>query len=184
MDTRQKYLILLLVMAIIGAGFFYLSSSTIEKRVSKIEAYDKAIKKNQAKLNSAKVLNEQLKEVSKVILNSMTSERNFSSDEVNELIKKLADVADKHKISVHGMIPQPGDSFQSKYIEQKITMDINCTYVQLGKFLTDMERMDNIVHVRTLDVRPEDNKSDTASADATRYRVILELSVYKVKKEA
>jgi hypothetical protein len=47
-----------------------------------------------------------------------------------------------------------------------------------------MERMDNIVHVRTLDVRPEDNKSDTASADATRYRVTLELSVYKVKKEA
>ncbi|MCD6182284.1 MAG: type 4a pilus biogenesis protein PilO [Candidatus Cloacimonetes bacterium] len=184
MDTKQKYLILLLVMAVIAAGFFYFSSSTIQKKTHKIKLYDAAIKKNQAKLNSAKVLNDQLKEMSKVIMNSMTKERKFSSSEVNALIKELADVADKYQISVHGMIPQAGDSFHTTYVEQKITLDLNCTYVQLGKFLTDMESIDQIIHVRTLDVRPVESKSDKNSDAATRYRITLELSVYKVKKEA
>lgn len=184
MDSKQKYLILLLVMAVVGFGFFYFSSTTIKARVHTIKLYDAAIKKNQAKLNSAKVLNDQLKEVSKVILNSMTDERYFSSSDVNDMIKKLADVADKYQISVHGMIPQAGDSFQTKYIEQKITLDLNCTYVQLGKFLTDMESIDRIIHVRTLDVRSADSKSEVTSDIATRYRITLELSVYKVSKEA
>jgi len=184
---KRKYLYLLLLIAITAVAFFYFSNDTISAKTRRISAYDRRIKQEQEKLNSAKVLNEQLQLVSKVIMNSMTSEKDFSSDEVNSFIKILADLADKYQIAVHSLFPKVVSSLSRHYLEQLYTMELNCTFIQMGQFLGDLESFDHIIKVKTLDVRPIDTdlkETATGEIPATRYRVTIELSVYKIVKEA
>ncbi len=62
---KRKYLYLLLLIAITAVAFFYFSNDTISAKTRRISAYDRRIKQEQEKLNSAKVLNEQLQLVQK-----------------------------------------------------------------------------------------------------------------------
>ncbi|MBC8527243.1 MAG: type 4a pilus biogenesis protein PilO [Candidatus Cloacimonetes bacterium] len=184
---RQKYLILLALMIITSMLFFYLSGKSINSKINKISIYDKRIKKEQEKLNSAKVLNEQLQQISKVIVNSMTSEAKYTPEEINAFIKKLADLADKYKIAVHSIFPKVISSIGHKFIQQQYTMELNCTFVQMGQFLTDLESFDRIMKIKTLDICPisgEEKKSSLEEKPITRYKVTLELSTFKIMKEA
>ena len=184
---KQKYLILLAVIVIVSLLFFYLSSQMISDKMHDIKRIDSRIKKEQEKLNSAKVLNEQLQQVSKVILNSMTKSKSFEPSDVNMFVKKLADLADLYKISVHSLTPKPMDSDRKNMIQHLFSLEINSTFVQFGQFLSDLESFDNIIKVRTLDVRPITEKSkgaDQLENEETRYKITLELLVYKIVKEA
>ncbi len=183
---RNRYLTLLCAMILIGFLFFYFSSTTVTEKISKIKKLDKRIKAQQEKLNSAKVLNEQLQEVAKVIQNSITDENQYTPDESNSYVKKLADLADKYQIAVHSMTPKSISSVNRNYAEQLYTMELNCTFVQLGQFLSDLEAFDHILNVKTLDVRPLNNDADTVYEDelVTHYKVTLELSTLKIVKEA
>ena len=60
MNSKQKYLLLLMVVILLSASFFYFSTKLIDKKIVKIEKYDKAIKNRQEQLNSAKVFSEKL----------------------------------------------------------------------------------------------------------------------------
>ena len=73
MNNKQKYLILLCAMVLIALCFFYFTSNMISEKQDKIKRYDRRIKVEQEKLNSAKVLNEQLQHVSLVIKNTPIS---------------------------------------------------------------------------------------------------------------
>ena len=182
---RQNYLMLFFAMIILSLLFFFYSGRIVNGKISKIERYDRAIKKDQEKLNSAKVLNEQLKDVSKVILNSITKEKSFKADEVNAYIKRLGDLADKYKIPVYVQTPTSLSSNDKHLVEQGYSMELMCTYVQLGKFLSDLESFDNISLVKTLQVNPvKEDKNKENIATETRYKVNLELSVYKIIKES
>jgi archaellum biogenesis ATPase FlaH len=173
---QQKYLILLCTIILTALCFFYLSSKSINAKIAKINVYDKHIKVEQEKLNSAKVLNEQLKEISKIIFQSMTDKGEFSSEEVNTFIKKLTDMADKYKIAVHSIFP--------KVVSSQYTMILNCTFVQMGRFLSQMESFDNLIKIKTLDITPlSKDRKDSNIEIATRYKVTLELSTLKIIKE-
>ena len=183
---QQKYLILLCAIILTAMCFFYLSSKSISAKMVKINLYDKNIKVEQEKLNSAKVLNEQLAEISKIIFQSMTDEGEFSSEEVNTFIKKLTDMADKYKIAVHAIFPKVVSSTSTYLVEQQYTMILNCTFVQMGRFLSEMESFDNIIKIKTLDITPlsRDRNDDNGDIEtATRYKVTLELSTLKIIKE-
>ena len=183
---RQKYLILFALMVLTAMMFFYFSSNIIDSKIKRVKRLDKKVKVEQEKLNSAKVLNEQLKQVSKVIMNSMTKEKQYSAEEVNEFTKKLADLADKYKIAVHNFFPKVISSIDSKSLQQLYTMELNCDYIQLGKFLADIESFDYITKVKTIEVRPLSSrrKKITDVSQVTRYKVTLELSTFKIVKEA
>ncbi|MCF7858889.1 MAG: type 4a pilus biogenesis protein PilO [Candidatus Cloacimonetes bacterium] len=183
---KQRYLLLLFVMILATICFFYFSSSSINAKISKIHRYDEAIKKEQEKLNSAKVLNDQLKEVSKVIMQSMTKDNQFDIEEVNAFVKKLADLSDKYKITIESIHPKVISSEKSYLVQQAYTLSVVSTFVQMGKFLSTLESFDNIVKVKTFDVRPvkEDRTAAIGEILETRYKVTFELVVYKIIKEA
>jgi len=185
---KEKYLILLGVVIIVALFFFYSVNNMMTKKVAEINRYDRNIRRAQEKLNSAKVLDDQLSQVSKVIDNTIAAEKNFTPEEVNEKVKYLAELADKHKIAVYSLVPRTAFSSSTYQIEQNYSMDIMSTYVQLGQFLTQIERMDNIVKINTLDVRPVRGGRETDYEEAgdtvTQYRVVLELSIFKIIKEA
>lgn len=184
---RQHYLILLAVMIIISILFFHFSSLIISQKFERIDRYDQRIKVEQEKLNSAKVLNEQLRQVSKVILGSITTKRSFNADEIGEFTNELYDMADRYKFAIHSFSHKDISSLQGNFLEHLYTMELNCTFVQLGKFLTDLEALDYIIKVKTLDVDPYQSrgKSEINEAGAdTRYKVTIELSTFKIIKEA
>ena len=186
MNNKQKYLILLCGMILVALCFFYFTSNMISEKQDKIRRYDRRIKVEQEKLNSAKVLNEQLQHVSLVIKNSMSDERNYSSEEANAFVKELADLADKYKITVNSLVPKFLTTIGSHYAEQLYTLELNSTFIQMGQFLSDLESFDYIIRIKTLDVRPlsQDNKQLITQETETRYKVTLELSTFKIVKEA
>lgn len=183
---KQRYLLLLFVMILSSLSFFYFSTNSVKAKISKINRYDEAIKEEQEKLNSAKVLNKQLKEVSKVIVQSMTTESEFKTDEVNSFVKQLADLSDRYEIPINSINPKVIAAEKSYLVEQEYSLSIVCTFVQLGQFLSELESFDHIIKIKTLDVRPVKEKKGTAFDEIieTRYKVSFELSVFKIIKEA
>ena len=182
---KQRYLLLLFVMILSTICFFYFSTNSVKTKIDKIDEYDEAIKEEQEKLNSAKVLNEQLQEVSKVIMQSMTTEKEFAIEEVNAFVKKLADLADKYKIAIDSVFPKVVSSERSYLIEQEYTITVACTFIQMGQFLSELESFDHIIKVNTLDVRPmkEDVGKTSDEILDTRYKVTFELAVFMIIKE-
>lgn len=183
---KQRYLLLLFVMILTTICFFYFSTNSVKTKIEKIDRYDEAIKEEQEKLNSAKVINDQLQEVSKVIMRSMTNEKEFAIDDVNAFVKKLADLADKYKISIDSVSPKVVSSDKSYLVEQEYTLSVVCTFVQMGQFLSELESFDHIITINTLDVRPvkEDKNTGFDEIIDTRYKVTFELSVFMIIKEA
>jgi Tfp pilus assembly protein PilO len=184
---RQQYLILLAVMIVISILFFHYSSVIITQKINNIDKYDKRIKIEQEKLNSAKVLNEQLRDVSRVIIGSISSERKFDADEIGLFTKSLYDMAEKYKFAVHSYSHKDISSLSGSFVEHLYSMELNCTFVQLGKFLTELEALDQIIKIKTLDVVPnasKGNKEVLLDGQETRYKVTIELSTIKIVKEA
>jgi len=188
---KQKYLILSLVMIFIAVLFFLITGSMIGKKMTRIEQLDNKIKAAQEKLNSTKIMDQQLSQFSLIIDNSLTKQKTFSPQEVNAFVKNLADLADQNQIAVLAIYPKEIQSGLN-LVEQQYIMELNTTYIQLGQFLGNLEALDNIVKIKTLDVMPltdadsGQNKGKTAVniTRVARYKVALELSVFKVQREA
>ena len=182
---RNKYLLLILIMILVAVVFFITAGSMINNNIDRIERIDRQIRRTQEQLNSAKVLNDELKEVSIVIENSLTESRELSISEANEFARELAELANNYSIQVHSLFPKVSFA-QGRTLEQQFAMEIECTYVQMGQFLASLERYDYILKVNTLEVRPQTDKF-LESAEGNRevlYRVILDLSIFKIVKEA
>jgi Tfp pilus assembly protein PilO len=188
---KQKYLVLTLIMILIAVLFFVISGSLVGKKLAKVDELDRKIKSAQEKLNSSKIMDQQLSQFSLIIDNSLTKEKSFSHEEVNAFVKNLADLADQNQIAVQAIYPKEVSS-GINIVEQQYILELNTTYIQLGRFLSNLEALDNIVKIKTLDVMPLSNvdsgqskkKSNTPDAPRiARYKVALELSVYKVHKE-
>ena len=182
---KERYLILIGAIAIITFLFFYSANAIISNRTTQIRRVDVQIRRAQERLNSAKVMDEQLSQVSRVIENTLVQQRTFSPDEINAFVRKLAEIADRYKIAVYSLIPRPTHS-PPNLVEHQFVLDIMCTYVQLGQFLTQIESLDYIVRVNTLDVKPIRSGETGFEVDGeivTQYRTIVELSVFKIVKE-
>ncbi len=182
---KQRYLLLLFVMILSTICFFYFSTSSVKAKIKKIDRYDSTIKEEQEKLNSAKVLNDQLQEVSKVIMRSMTNDKEFAVDDINEFVKKLADLTDKYKISIDSIFPKVVSSEKSYLVEQGYTLSVVSTFIQMGKFLSELESFDHIIKINAIDVRPvkEDKGEVFDEIIETRYKVTFELSIFMIVKE-
>ncbi len=184
MNMRQKYLIFLIVIALFVAGFISLRSSMINNELKEIKRVDKKIKVAQEKLNSAKIMNEELSEFSRIIQNSLTKTKKFETEETNKFVKDLAALADSYKISVSNIFPKEVFT-RANLVEQNYTMELQCNYIQMGRFLSKLESLDHIIKITYLEVKPIYDKTKVQSdGQATMYTVSIELSVFKVLKEA
>jgi cell division protein FtsL len=182
-EMKTKYLSFLLVIILVSFGFLWSATTMISNQKSKIDKIDARIKNSQEQLNSAKVLTKELSEVSKIINNTLTQEDKLSADEANAFVKDIANLCDKYRISVVGLFPKISYS-SSKVLEQQFTVEIECTYVQLGNLLSSIEAYDYILKVNTLDVSPMSTSKELSKLDGeTLYRISLELSIFKIVKE-
>lgn len=208
---KQKYLIFLLLIVLIGFGYiysaFYLKNST-KKRIVNIE---KKIRGLVEQLNSAKILqkkeagegqdfqaedkdfNQLVDELKKFIEASITDKSAYSTQEVNEFVRKMADLADSTKIAVISSTHNTVTKEDKTTIEHQYNLELECTYLQLVKMLSVMESWDQIIVVQGLEIKPQTQRASAKQMDKsdiienknieTLYRVSLELTTLKIVKE-
>jgi len=124
---KEKYIILLIVILAFSLGFVYTTNKVITAKHKTIRQFDRKIKKVQEKLNSARVLNNQLKNVSKVLINSITEIDEFSFEEINSFIEYLGLITDTDKIPISA-ISHRAIASESNLIQHQYTLAIDCDY--------------------------------------------------------
>lgn len=182
---KERYTIMVLVILLTAVIFFTLSSSMLKSSLDKISDYDNRIKTAQEKLNSARILEEQLSQFALIIDNSLTKEGAFSFDEINEFKRRIGEMAHQRSISITRLSDSNKFSFPG-LIETTYSMELEATYVQVGQFISDIEAMDNLIKIHALDISPaqvSNTQRDQSTGGPNRYRVTLELSIFKVKRE-
>lgn len=181
---KERYLILILIMLGASVAFYMLSADTLEKNLAQINNLDNRIKVSQEKLNSARILDQELSQFAMIIDNSLSTSRQFSFDEINDFKAAIGKMAHERQISINKMSDTSKWSLPN-LIENTFNLELEATYVQIGQFISDLESQDNIIKIQNLDISPAQASDQTAaSANApSRYRVLLELSIFKVRRE-
>ncbi|HNX37217.1 MAG TPA: type 4a pilus biogenesis protein PilO [Candidatus Cloacimonadota bacterium] len=180
---RERYYILILLIILSSVIFLMIGSNSLHSNLRKIEQYDKKIKTAQEKLNSSKILEEQLSQFALIIDNSLTKDSAFSFDEINQFKTRIGEIANQSAISINRLsdsnkFSQPG------LIECTYNMELEANYVQVGQFISAIESMDNLIKIHALDISPaQTTNKQEVSTGPNRYKVTIELSVFKVKKE-
>lgn len=182
---RERYLILIIIMLGASVAFYMLTADTLAKNLSRIESIDQEIKVNQEKLNSARIMDQELSQFAMIINNSLTQNRQFSIDEINEFKTIIGKMAHERNISINKLSDTSKWSLPN-LIENTFNMELEATYVQIGQFISDLESQDNIIKIQSLDISPAQvsDKEEVSADTPSRYRVLLEISIFKVKKEA
>lgn len=182
---REKYYVLILVIILSAVLFFMIGGNNLKKNLSQIESYDNKIKTAQEKLNSARILEEQLSQFALVIENSLTKEPSFTFDEINQFKTYIGDMAHQSAISITRL--NDSNKFSTPgLIETTLNMELEATYVQAGQFISALESMDHLVKIHALDISPAQmatKKDGTTAGGPSRYKVTIEMSIFKVKKE-
>ncbi|HNV61710.1 MAG: type 4a pilus biogenesis protein PilO [Candidatus Cloacimonadota bacterium] len=182
---RERYLIFILCILLITILFFMFTINSVTAKQHKIKELDRKIKTAQEKLNSARIMDQQLSQFSRIIDNSLTREASFSFDEINAFKTTIGRLADQRTITINKLSDSNKFSLPG-LVETTYNLELEATYVQIGQFISDLESMDNIIKIQALDISPlaVSDKEVTAPNAPNRYRVTLELSVFKVKREA
>jgi Tfp pilus assembly protein PilO len=157
----------------------------LSSSLKQISRYDTQIKTAQEKLNSSRIMEEQLSQFALIIDNSLTKSPAFSVDEINAFKTRIGEMAHQRSISITRLADSNKFSLPG-LIETTYTLELEATYVQVGQFVSDIEAMDNLIKVHSLDISPiqVNTQRTNATGGANRYRVTLELSIFKVKQEA
>jgi len=181
---RSKYLVFVLVMILVAVAFFMLTSNRVRKNTAKIEQLDAKIKTAQEQLNSSRIMDQQLSQFAIIIDNSLTKTASFSFDEINDFKTRIGQLADQRSIQINKLSDSNKFSLPG-LIESTYNLELEASYVQLCQFISDLESLDNILKIHALDISPTQvsDKEIKAPGAPNRYRMTIELSVFKVKKE-
>lgn len=180
---REKYLVFILAMILISVLFFMLASNSLKKSLVEVEDYDKKIKTTLEKLNSAMIMDQQLREFREIIDNSLTNENNFSVEELNEFQLVLDRIREDNKMKME-KISDSNKFSPAGMIETTYNLDMQGTFRQIGSFISELEGLNHIIKFNYLDVSPIPTSEATGPGGQNNYRVAMEVTVFKVKKEA
>jgi len=182
---KERYMIFVVLMILFGVLFFMLTANSVKQSRARIEELDTKIKAAQEQLNSARIMDQQLSQFSLIIDNSLTKTASFSFDEINDFKTRIGQLADQRSIQLNKLSDSNKFSLPG-LIETTYNIELEASYVQIGQFISDLERLDNILKIHALDISPTQvSDKEVRAPDApNRYRMTLELSIFKVKQEA
>ena len=177
LDNKTILLIILVWLIIICITFSFLIKlqlATIRAVTGKIIRLEKdtdALTKNLALMQQEKIKQKTVSKAKKII----------PEEEVSLLLQDISNIANKHNVKIMELKP----SKESKAKETKatptaeltpilITLDLFCSYHNLGSFINDLENAEVFMAVEELKITPQ-------QADYFKQRVSLVLKTY-VKK--
>lgn len=183
---KEKYLAFILGMILVTILFFLLAGNSINKNVAEVDRYDKNIKTTLEKLNSALIMDEQLREFSQIIDNSLTTGDSFTVDEMNEFQKQIEKLRDDNKMKLI-KISDSNKFAEAGMIETTYNLELQGTFQQMGQFISAIEALNHIIKIQYLDISPTQGSDKNVAINPNapnQYRITMELSIFKVKKEA
>jgi Tfp pilus assembly protein PilO len=183
---RERYLIFILVMILVSVAFFLIAANSISKNVAQIDSYDKKIKVNLEKLNSATIMEAQLSQFTEIINNSLTKDTKYPVDELNSFQKEIEALRDQNQMRLL-KISDSNKFTEAGMIENTYNLELEGTFQQMGQFISALEAMNNIIKIQVLDISPNQTSSKGSVTDPNapnKYRITIEMSIFKVKKEA
>ena len=182
---KRNYIILIILILALSFAYYYFANQVISGKVAEVEKLDKEIKKSRQELNSLIVQDEKLGEFTSILSHTLTKDNEFSSDEIHEIILTMDGIAQNYGINVscinHGALFTAADQ-----IEHEFSIEFTTTYVKLGKFLNDIEKMDFLSVINSFSIDPErkvEKKQDVSNVQELEknYNVSLSISFIKHK---
>lgn len=183
---RERYLIFIAGMVLITILFFWWSCESVKETTAEVKRLDDKIKSTTEKLNSATLMNEQLQGFSEIIDNSLTSDDKFSIDELNNFKILIDRIRDENRLRMI-KISDTNKFGEAGLIENTYNMELEGTFQQIGQFLAELERQNYIIKIQFLDISAAQvigRETEQPKDSVNRYKMTLEMSLYKAKKEA
>lgn len=150
---KIKYVILVIAMLLLSSGFYFVFDGMIVEKKQEIKKLDKKIKSSRQDLNSLIVQSEKLGEFTNILKHSITKEKSFSSDEIHEMLFSMDEIAQGLGIDISGINHK--DLFtKAKQVEHEFDFVFNTTYVKLGRFINQLEKMDYLTVIKTFEIEP------------------------------
>ncbi|MBI9030610.1 type 4a pilus biogenesis protein PilO [bacterium] len=182
---KRNYTILIVLIIVLSFAYYYFASQIITDKVTEVAKLDQEIRKSRQELNSLIVQDEKLGEFTSILSNTLTKDNEFSSDEIHEIILTIDGIAQKYGINVSGI--NHGALFTaSDQLEHEFSIEFTTTYVKLGRFMNELEKMDFLSVINSFSIDPERNiekKQDAANVQELdkNYNVSLGISFIKHK---
>lgn len=180
---KRNYTILIILIVVFSFAYYYFADQLISGRVKEITKLDNKIKTARQDLNSLIVQNEKLGDFTTILSHTLTNDSEFSSDEIHEIIFTMDEIAQKFGINISGINHK--DLFTSaEQLEHEFSFEFTSTYVKLGKFLNDIEKMDYLTVVNDFSIDPEkkvESKQDITNVQSLEKDYIVNLSISFVK---
>ncbi len=180
---KEKYLLFIVGMILVTILFFWVANTNLKKNITEIERYDKRIKTSLEKLNSAMLMDAQLSQFKEILDNTLTTNARFTIDELNDFRREIERLRDNNKLKLI-RISDTNKYNEPGLLEHTYSLELEGTFQQMGKFISDLEAQNYIIKIQYLDVSPTQVSGKTDPNAPNTYKITMELSIYKVKKEA
>ena len=180
---KRNYTILIIIILVFSFAYYYFADKAISANVNEVKRLDTKIKSARQDLNSLIVQNEKLGEFTSILSHTLTKDNEFSSDEIHEIILTMDEIAQRYNINIAGINHK--DLFTAAdQLEHEFSFEFTTTYVKLGKFLNDIEKMDflTVINDFTIDpVRELTTNQDISNVQSLDKNYIVNLSISFLK---
>ena len=180
---KRNYFILIVLILLFSVAYWYFAAAVVTNRVTEITKLDRKIKSARQDLNSLIVQNEKLGEFTTILSNTLTKDSDFSSDEIHEIIFILDEIAQRYAINISG-INHKSLFTAADQLEHEFSFVFDATYVRLGKFMNDLEKMDYLTVVNDFTIDPVKNtekKKDIKNVEDLEKDYTVNLSISFIK---
>ena len=182
---KRNYFILIILIIVFSLGYWYFADQFISDRVDQVKKLDNKIKTARQDLNSLIVQNEKLGEFTTILSHTLTKDNEFSSDEIHEIIFTMDEIAQKYGINISG-INHKSLFTSADQLEHEFSFEFTSTYVRLGRFLNDIEKMDYLTVINDFSIDPErkiETKKENVDVQDLDKTYIVNLSISFIKQK-
>lgn len=192
---KGGYLVLIAGIVLLATIFFTTGAVLARRQLEEVARQDSLIKSTLGKLNSARILDQQLSQFRGILIQNLTNDRAFSEDELRTFSQELARLVAQNQLEpyqrdaatktawleIAPKHPEPGMA------ETTCSLHLRGTFARMGQFIAELEALDQIVRIRYLDispVQPEEIEQPEDPESPDSYLIALEFSLLKVVKGA
>ncbi|MCP4633345.1 MAG: type 4a pilus biogenesis protein PilO [candidate division Zixibacteria bacterium] len=143
---------LIFVLLLFGLWFYY--SEVIAKQPSELHRLDYEIEENKQRLLSAQILAKNLTGVSRLMSNNIAEspEDSIAQGASLEFLRYLTNTLDGLGIKLVSMRPIDPINTELGYIRIPYEIEMLASYIELGKFITEIEKSSRIITISTFNV--------------------------------
>ncbi len=186
-------LVLIAGIVLLAALFFTTGARLVQPQLEEVERQDSLIRSTLGKLNSARILDQQLSQFHGILIQNLTNTPAFAEEELRAFSKDLARLVAQNQLEPHQRDPAQKTAWLEIANQQSGTgmaeavcrLDLTGTFAQMGQFIAELEALDQLVRINYLDIsplQPEEIEQPEDPESPANYLIALEFSLLKVVK--